>query len=327
MIRNPSKRFGQVTNVIAFDQFNNQASNTNALTSAKQLQIYQQHKNNSSHSSINAKNQGKYAQFQDDVAYGKNELPPLWVDTQEIIEDKIAEAEKQFEKLKQLRALRFKPKFDENQNSNLDQQIDVLVTNLTETIKTSERALKQMMSESSNANSDNQIRKNIQQTYLLKLKEIAKQLRQIERENLMRIKDLYGEEGEIILNQLQKGEQDFFAELDIKQSKEQKNRDLIQLEHFGEMSEQRSEQITKLVNQINELAVVFKELSTLVVEQGSILDRIDFNIEQAHVNINKGNVELKKTLKREQSWRAKGCMSCLVTWNIVVIALLVVKHL
>ena len=65
------------------------------------------------------------------------------------------------------------------------------------------------------------------------------------------------------------------------------------------MSEQRSEQITKLVNQINELAVVFKELSNLVVEQGTILDRIDFNIEQAHTYVKKANVEFKKTLKRE----------------------------
>jgi syntaxin 16 len=36
---------------------------------------------------------------------------------------------------------------------------------------------------------------------------------------------------------------------------------------------------------MNELAVIFKELSTLVIEQGTILDRIDFNIEQAHVNV------------------------------------------
>lgn len=57
-----------------------------------------------------------------------------------------------------------------------------------------------MMSESSENNSDYQIRKNIQQTYLFKLQDITRQLRQIEKEHFMRVKDLYGEEGEIIIN-------------------------------------------------------------------------------------------------------------------------------
>lgn len=42
----------------------------------------------------NKNNKNSYAQF-DDLGHGKNELPPLWVDIQESIEEKISEAEKQ----------------------------------------------------------------------------------------------------------------------------------------------------------------------------------------------------------------------------------------
>jgi hypothetical protein len=49
----------------------------------------------------------------------------------------------------------------------------------------------------------------------------------MEREHLMRVKDLYGEEGEVLLSQLDKREQDYFADLDVKNDRDQKNRDLI----------------------------------------------------------------------------------------------------
>jgi syntaxin 16 len=81
-----------------------------------------------------------------------------------------------------------------------------------------------------------------------------------------------------------------------------------------------------VVNQINDLAVLFKELSNLVIEQGSVLDRIDFNIEQAHSNVKKGNVALEKTLKKESSWRAKGCITCQVLSIMICTGLMVLKH-
>jgi len=42
---------------------------------------------------------------------------------------------------------------------------------------------------------------------------------------------------------------------------------------------ERSKEIDELVGNLSELGEVFKELNILVVEQGTILDRIDFNIE------------------------------------------------
>jgi syntaxin 16 len=40
---------------------------------------------------------------------------------------------------------------------------------------------------------------------------------------------------------------------------------------------------------MNDLAELFKELSVLVLHQGTILDRIDYNVKEAETNVKKGN--------------------------------------
>lgn len=63
----------------------------------------------------------------------------------------------------------------------------------------------------------------------------------------------------------------------------------------------------------------------MVIEQGTILDRIDYNIENAAVHIEKGNEKLVKTLKIEKSTRARSCLVCLAVSVMVCCVLLVLK--
>lgn len=81
-----------------------------------------------------------------------------------------------------------------------------------------------------------------------------------------------------------------------------------------------------MVSTINDLAVLFKDLSILVVEQGTILDRIDYNIECAHKDTKQAVVHLEKTKEIENSGRAKGCIMCLMATILVSVLLMVLKH-
>ncbi len=50
-----------------------------------------------------------------------------------------------------------------------------------------------------------------------------------------------------------------------------------------ELANERDTEIQKICESIEQLAIVFKELSVMVFEQGTIIDRIDYNLEQARI--------------------------------------------
>lgn len=59
-------------------------------------------------------------------------------------------------------------------------------------------------------------------------------------------------------------------------------------EHMGEEDE-RNLRIQDLVKSINQLTTVYRDLNEMVIHQGSLIDRIDFNIEETFTHIVKGN--------------------------------------
>lgn len=55
---------------------------------------------------------------------------------------------------------------------------------------------------------------------------------------------------------------------------------------------QREQEILAIAQSVSELSVMFKQLNSLIVEQGTILDRIDYNLEQTTVHVSKGKTQL-----------------------------------
>jgi len=83
--------------------------------------------------------------------------------------------------------------------------------------------------------------------------------------------------------------------------------------------------VQNLAKSISELAVLFKDLSMLVVEQGSVLDRIDFNIAEAAKCTTQANVHIDKTLTIERSGRARGCIIFLGSAIMICLIILMLR--
>jgi syntaxin 16 len=56
---------------------------------------------------------------------------------------------------------------------------------------------------------------------------------------------------------------------------------------------QREREIEDIAQGIIELANIFQELQTMVIDQGSMLDRIDYNVERMAVDVKEADKELK----------------------------------
>ena len=65
----------------------------------------------------------------------------------------------------------------------------------------------------------------------------------------------------------------------------------------------RDTEIGELLKSMNNLALTFKDLRSLVMEQGTILDRIGYNIDESALNTSKG----KQHLMRASELQKKNC--------------------
>ena len=77
---------------------------------------------------------------------------------------------------------------------------------------------------------------------------------------------------------------------------------------------------------MNQLSDLFRDVSNLVIEQGTVLDRIDFHVKDAQARIQSGNKELQKIIDADNNPRVRAAQICLVNWIIIMTFVLLLKH-
>eukprot|EP00126_Sphaerothecum_destruens_P004130 Sdes_comp18018_c0_seq1m7307 len=88
---------------------------------------------------------------------------------------------------------------------------------------------------------------------------------------------------------------------------------------------EREREIAKIAKSIVDLNTVFKEMSLLVIDQGTILDRIDYNIEQVNVTVEEGFLELKKAEGYQKRSKKTYCILLLTLLVLLMLCLILSK--
>ncbi len=167
------------------------------------------------------------------------------------------------------------------------------------------------------------VRLNVMRGMANKIRNESKNFRLMQKDFLYRLKERDASGNEFF-------DQDQINGVDIEDIVEGKlSQDQIEsLNEIRKHADEREKEIIRIAQSVNELAAMFKELSVLIVEQGSILDRIDYNIEQAQVKVAAGKKEVVKAdeYSKASAKRSLFCIFLLLIAIAVCIGLLILKY-
>ena len=243
----------------------------------------------------------------------QNLQSPRYVDMYEQCNNLLKDLEIEFNKLKEEQQKRIVPTFDETNTKLINQNIQMISDKMTQKLKKCKYLTKELKTLLANSSLDDNIKINMYQNLLNRLAEISREMQINEEKYLQKYQELNGYE------------ESFFT---INNSNNLDSIETLQSHAFNsnnkkkiDISKERNKEIDQMVNTVNELKNIFQDVSNMVIFQGTILDRIDYNTYQGRYNIRRGNRELEETHERLKS----GCLRRLN--QILIIAIFIMSIL
>ena len=205
------------------------------------------------------------------------------------------------------------PKFDDEENKKLNKSIKELSAEMTLELKDCQKILKEIIADKTdeddtflnNLNSK-QIKQNMKQNIITKINEFTKKFKLNQ--------ELYNNKFNDFVIDEDIANKSFSMKKNDEEENKNSNDFLSTQENYSQLRK-RDQDLTNLLNSVNELAQIFKDMQTLVMEQGTILDRIDYNIEVASTNVSKG----KKNITKADKYMKNNCFRNVIIVLIVII--------
>uniref|UniRef100_A0A6M2DVX2 Putative snare protein tlg2/syntaxin 16 n=1 Tax=Xenopsylla cheopis TaxID=163159 RepID=A0A6M2DVX2_XENCH len=95
-------------------------------------------------------------------------------------------------------------------------------------------------------------------------------------------------------------------------------------EENTQMAQQREKEVINIVQSISDLNIIFKDLAHMIRHQGTILDRIDYNIEQTQIQVSEGYKQLVKAETFHRRHTKIYCIMALASITITMLILLMI---
>ena len=254
----------------------------------------------------------------------KQELPPLWVENMGLAESHISQIQMKIRELAGLHSARLMVNFEADE-AQQEYQIEKCTSDITMIFREAEAILKRFgndVKDPSLSVSERSVRQNLLRSMAKKLQGLTATFRTSQREYLARVKEQKQGSGsaafDFLDNSVGKGGVYSAGDGMMTQSyMTDENEDLVN---------SRDAEITQIAKSIEDLAQIFRELAVLVIDQGTILDRIDYNMEQVLEHTKEGMSHLTKADDKQKNNTPMKCIVILCCLITLMILILIWKH-
>ena len=197
-------------------------------------------------------------------------------------------------------------KFDDQENKKQNKTIAKIVFEITNQIQLCEKKIKEFVKENIDSSTDKTIKLNMQQTLYKNITDFTRKFKLNQEIYSKKYKEFAGEEDPTYeINSTMRENEKYNNKMD----------NFLMTDNSDIILQRRDNELNQLLNSVNDLAEIFKDMQSLVMEQGSILDRIDYNIDIASTNVTTG----KKSIVKANEYQKKNCFRNVIIVLIVCI--------
>ncbi|XP_044498022.1 syntaxin-43-like isoform X2 [Mangifera indica] len=202
--------------------------------------------------------------------------------------------------------------------------IETLTQEITNLLRRSEKRL-QLLS-ASGTSEDSNVRKNVQRSLATDLQNLSMELRKKQSAYLKRLRQQKEGQDGVDLEMNLHGSRSRTEDDDLDDMAFNENQ-IAKLKKSEAFTAEREREIQQVVESVNELAQIMKDLSVLVIDQGTIVDRIDYNIQNVATTVEEGLKQLQKAERTQKQGGMVMCATVLVIMCFVMLVLLILKEI
>ncbi|EME44996.1 hypothetical protein DOTSEDRAFT_113948, partial [Dothistroma septosporum NZE10] len=273
-------------------------------------------------------------------------LPPRWLDIQDEVNQVLGDIAGKMRRLDQMHAKHVLPGFDdESVKAKEEREIGGLTQDITKDFTACQKAIRridrlvqeqQQQSGGTVSNADATMAKNLKMSLASRIGDVSTSFRKKQSAYMKKLRQLGGmgssspfDRSSTLMAQnpyndpaMMESEADrSSAQSTLLQTAQVRKRTGVQ----DAAIEQREGEIEQIAQGIIDLSNLFQEIQTMVIDQGTVLDRIDYNVERTAEHVKEADKELKVATGYQKRSTKRKIILLLVLIVVGVFILLLIK--